>query len=97
MAGASALTADQEQAADEDRTKRLFIGFLTSALGVDQTYIGADGQPASQTGQYTILNPDGSYSVQGQSVSNQNTVAGALGLSPGLLLLIGLAFFLLKR
>lgn len=96
MGTIAATNANLELGSDEARTKRLFIGFLSSVLGVDQTMTGEDGLPSSPTGVYTIANPDGTYSVQGQSVSNQNTGAGAVaGISPGmLLLLVGLVFVL---
>lgn len=93
----AALTADQTEQADEVRTKRLFIGFLSSVLGVDQTLNGQDGAPVRTTGQYLIANPDGTYSVLGQSVSNQNTAAAtAAGFPVPLLLLVGVFLFLLK-
>lgn len=96
MNSAAALTANQAANSDEERTKRLFVGFLSSALGVDQTYAGEDGYAASSTGTYTIANPDGTYSVLGQPVSNQNTPAVVAGIPPGFLLLVGLVLFLLR-
>lgn len=91
----AAMTANE---AHEQRTKLLFLGFLSSVLGVDQTYSGDDGTPASQPGQYTIANPDGTYSVQGQAVSNLNQPLAAAGVSPGMLMLFaaGLVFLLAK-
>ncbi len=90
------LVADQAQSADEERTKRLFVGFLASVLGVDQTMNGADSVPAQRTGQYIVGNPDGTYSVQGQSSSNLNTQSTVAGFPVGLLLLAGLAYVVLK-
>lgn len=92
------LIADQTAQADEDRTKRLFIGFLSSVLGVDQTLNTADASPTmgAAPGQYVIANPDGTYSVQGQSVSNLNIPATVAGVPVGLLLLAGLAYVLLR-
>lgn len=102
MFGNSALVADQEAMADEARTKRLFIGFLSSVLGVDQTMVSADGTPASNTGQYVYANPNGTYSVQGQPVSNLNTGSASLpatvaGFPTGLVILAGLAYLMLRR
>lgn len=90
------LVADQTTRADEDRTKRAFIGFLSSVLGVDQTMTSADGQVGSPTGQYVIANPTGTYSVQGQPVSNLNTATIA-GVPVGFILLAALAFALLNK
>lgn len=86
------------QQADEDRTKRLFIGFLSSALGVDQTMHGEDSVPSRGTGDYIIANPDGSYSALGQPVSNLNRAPAQTvqGLPVGLLMLAGLAYMLFK-
>lgn len=93
------LVADATREADEDRTKRAFIGFLSSALGVDQTPVGQDGYMGRSTDQFSLANPDGSQSLLGRSVSNVQAGFGPAGLviSPGLLLLAGVAFFLLKR
>ena len=87
------------QDADEQRTRRAFVGFLSSVLGVDQSYTSDDANPAgsNRTGQYTIANPDGNYSQLGQPVSNQTQPLAAAGISPGMLLLIaGLVFLLAK-
>ena len=85
----SQATADSINAAgsDEERTKRMFVGFLSSALGVDNLYASTDNQVGNPTGQYIIANPDGTASVQGQPVSNRQSVA-ATGLSPGMMLLL---------
>lgn len=93
------LVADATRTADEERTKRAFIGFLSTALGVDQTPVGQDAVMGRGTGQFTVANPDGTYSVQGQAVSNVQGVIGPGGLmiTPGLLLLVGVAYLLLKR
>ncbi len=94
----SQLIADQTAQADEDRTKRLFVGFLSSVLGVDQTMNGVDAVPTAgnSPGQYVIANPDGTFSVQGQSVSNLNIPATVAGVPVGLLLMAALAFVLLR-
>ena len=90
--------ADQTKQADKERTARAFIGFLSSALGVDQTLNSVDASPTagSAPGQYVIANPDGTYSVQGQSVSNLNIPSTVAGVPVGLLLLAGLAYVLLR-
>lgn len=67
---ASGLNADQVNQADTLRTNRAFVGFLSSILGVDQTYSSDDAVVGNAPGQYIIANPDGSYSAYGQSRSN---------------------------
>lgn len=99
-ATASSLTAAQVNQADTERTKRAFVGFLSSALGVDQTYAYEDAQVGNAPGQYLIANPDGTYSQLGRSYSSQNqsaVPAAGLVLTPGLLLLGLAAYFLLKK
>lgn len=90
---------EQQRAADEERTKRLFVGFLSSALGVDQTMTGADAGVGQRTGQYVLVNPEtGDYSVQGQSYSNRNgfqTATGGLSATT-LLIIAGLVWLALK-
>jgi hypothetical protein len=81
---------------DTDRVNRSFLGFMSSALGVDNNYVGDDGVMRQATGQYITMNPlDGSYSVVGSPVSTlqQRGVAAGGG---GLLLLLVLGFVLLK-
>lgn len=91
MPSQAARAADQTRDNDEERTKRLFIGFLSSALGVDQITTDADSSPYGGSPGYTIANPDGTYSALGQPVSNLNAMAApAAGIPPGLLML-GLA------
>jgi len=92
----NSLTTDQVNQASEERTKRLFVGFLSSALGVDQTYLNDDAYASSATNQFVIANPDGSYSQVGRSVSNQQGVAAA-GISPLILLLGGFLLFKLLK
>lgn len=91
-------SADVAQA-DEARTKRAFIGLLSSALGVDQIMTTDDAWAANTPGQYVIANPDGTYSKVGQSVSNLNSgnlAAGGFTITPGLLIVGALAFLLFK-
>lgn len=92
----SNLVADQTQQADEDRVKRRFIGLLSSALGVDQTMTASDAVAARGTGQYILANSDGTYSVQGQPISNLNAAPSVAGIPVGWLLLAGLAYVLFK-
>lgn len=96
---AEGLAADATQRADEERTKRSFIGFLSSVLGVDQTYTNDDYLPANQTGQYIIANPDGSYSQVGRSVSNLQPIQGVTGftITPGMVLLAAVAFMVFRK
>ena len=92
------MTEERDQ--DELRTKRAFVNFLASALGTDQNYIGDDGNPTNRPGEYVIVNGEtGNYSVLGQSSSNLNRGAPqpALAITPGVLLLIGAALFLILR
>lgn len=90
------LSAETAQA-DEARTKRAFIGFLSSALGVDQVMTSDDAFPVNTPGQYIIANPDGTYSKVGQSVSNLNSASvGGFTVTPGLLVMGLLGFLLFK-
>jgi hypothetical protein len=91
----NSLTTDQVNAASEERTKRLFVGFLSSALGVDQTYTNQDNYVGNSADQFYIANPDGSYSVQGRARSNLQGTQQASGGIPPLLIVIGL--FLVAR
>lgn len=84
-AGAEAVAARQ---ADEDRVARAFVGFMSAALGVDQTYQGQDALIASPPGTFIVAAPDGSYSVLGQPVSNLN--AGAPARAPDGINLFGI-------
>jgi hypothetical protein len=96
---ATGQTYDAIQQADEDRTKRAFVGFLSSALGIDQTYANDDFLPSNQTGQYIIANPDGSFSQVGRSVSNLQTVQGVPGfvLTPGMVVLAIAGYLLFRK
>jgi t-SNARE complex subunit (syntaxin) len=90
----NSLTTDQVNQASEERTKRLFVGFLSSALGVDQTYATDDAYIQQGTNQFIIANPDGTYSQVGRSVSNVQSVP--VGLLQNPLVLLGLAFVVFK-
>ena len=92
---------DLQAQADEERTKRSFIGFLSSALGVDQNYATDDMYASNRVGQYRIANPDGTVSALGRSSSNvQSTglmVGGTLFPASTLMVLAALDYFVLKR
>lgn len=101
--------ANQVQDADTLRVTRAFVGFLNSALGTDQNYIGEDSYVGNAPGQYIIANADGSYSIIGKSVSNvqgqtqtitypgqTTTTDRGLNISP-MLVLMGIAAFLLLK
>jgi len=97
----AATNAQLVDQADQQRVQRAFIGLFASLLGSDQTNLNDDAYAANRTGQYIIANPNGTYSQQGQPVSNQQTLLGTTpgGLVVSLpLLLIGaaLAYFALK-
>lgn len=93
-ADANTLTADQ---AHEQRSKVLFLGFLSSVLGVDQNMVADDGLPMNTADRYQIANGMGGVSVAGQPISNQQTPLAAAGVSPGMLLLFAGLVFLLAR
>ena len=87
---------DPTYQADDERTRRLFVGFLSSVLGVDQTVNGVDYGAGNRADQYIISNPDGTYSQLGQPVSSQQGRAPVAGIPTGFLLLAGLALLLLR-
>lgn len=82
---------------DQQRTGRLFLAAIGSAMGInDQSYLGQDGYAVNYPGQYQTIGMNGAIGVEGRPVSNvqrSNTVAG---VPVGLLLVVGL-FFLLKK
>jgi hypothetical protein len=85
------------QDADLERTKRAFVGFLSSVLGVDQSYSRQDAYIGNRADQFTIADPQGNFSQVGQPVSNLNQPLAAAGVTPGMLLLVaGLVFLLAK-
>jgi hypothetical protein len=69
---------------DEQRTARAFIGFLSTAFGVDQSTAGQDGYIYNQPTGYQSIGPTG-VAMEGLPIST--TQGGAVVLSPGLLLL----------
>ena len=94
---ASGIVSAQTQQADIERTKRAFVGFLGSVLGVDQTYANEDQYVGNAPGQYVIANPDGTYSAMGRSSSNLQSVAPGFAITPALILIGLVAFFALKK
>lgn len=74
---------------DKQRTVRSFIGVLAGAFGADQSYGTEDGYSASNPGGYQAIGVNGAWGLQGQPISNLQT--GAVVLSPGFLMLAGLA------
>lgn len=93
----AALTADQAAMADEERTKRLFVGVFANLLGVDQNYITDDGRVIGPVNQFTVANTDGGAAVQGTSVSNGNTVSQVAGIPVGWLILAAAAWAFMRR
>lgn len=93
-------TAIAAEEADEERTKRQFVGLIASALGVDQNYVGEDGRAVSPTGRFIIANPDGTWSELGQPVSSSQGIAqpaaAGLVITPGMLLIVAAALLLLR-
>lgn len=80
---------------DTDRVNRSFLGFLQSALGVDNTYSGDDTYMRQPAGQFLVMNPlDGSYSVMGSSQSNLQNNGMVAGMSPLVLLLLAGGLYL---
>lgn len=59
----------------------MFVGFMNSIVGNDQTYAGQDGQPYQTAGQFSIANPDGTISAMGVPKSNQQR--GGASAAPG--------------
>lgn len=81
-------------AADQARTERQFIGFLSSAFGLnDQTTANQDANANNVPGQYQTVTPYG-VAVEGRPQSS-NQAGGALSL-PLLLLLAAGAYLILK-
>lgn len=85
---------------DLTRTLRLFTGLSNTIVGADQNMNGEDPFASNRTGQYTIANPDGTYSVMGMPRSNLQTpmAASAAGASlMPLLLIAGVVYFLVRH
>lgn len=78
-------------AQDGQRTKRLFLSFVSDLVGGDQSLAGADGQAVNPPRQYQSVGPDGAIGIEGTSVSNRQ--GGGVTLSAGMLLLIGVGLY----
>ena len=89
----AALIAQQ----DDQRTKRAFIGFLSSALGMDQSYSGQDSQAVNVPRQYQTIGLNGAVGVEGAAVSSAQRQA--VMLSPTVLILGALVvgYLVLKK
>lgn len=87
---------DLIQQQDAQRTGRAFISFLSSAMGVEQTYADQDGNAVNYPRQYQSIGPGGLVGVEGTARSNGQT--SALLASPLVLLAIGgvVAYLILK-
>lgn len=83
------VTAAQVQ--DQQRTGRLFLAAIGSAMGLyDQNYQGEDGYAVNYPGQYQAIGINGAVGVEGRPVSN----AQGTRLSVGTVLLLGGLFYL---
>lgn len=81
---------------DYNRTARMFLATLQSALGNDQTYAGQDGNAVNYPRQYQTIGTNGAVGVEGAPISNAQSKAVAL--SPGMMILGALAlYFVLKK
>lgn len=83
--------------ADQQRTGRAFISFLSTAMGVDQSYAGQDGYAVNYPRQYQTIGPNGLVGVEGTARSNGQV--SALMASPLVLLAVGglVAYLVLKK
>jgi len=82
-------------AADDERTKRMFVSALSSAMGLEQSYASQDGNAVNTTSQYQVIGPSG-VGIEGKPISTaQPTV---LGFPVGMLVIGALiVFFALKK
>ena len=79
------------QQQDQQRTGRLFLAAIGSAMGInDQSYLGQDGYAVNYPGQYQAIGMNGAIGVEGRPVSNVQTGS----LSTGTLLVLGGLFYL---
>jgi len=87
-----------QQESDWDRAARMFVGFSNSIVGnTDQVYAGNDTSVYNATGQFTVANPDGTYSVAGVPRSNiQPLQVAGVGLMP-LILIGGVIWYFVTR
>ena len=81
---------------DAQRTPRLFLAAISSAMGIDdQTYVGQDGSVVNYPRQYQTIGMNGAVGVEGASISN--TQSKAIALSPGMLLLGAAVLYLILK
>lgn len=79
--------AELIKAQDKERTKRAFVQFVGTALGVDQTITGEDGSVYHSAGGYWSVNP--------QSGAAAPTVPNRFVITPDHMLIGGLVIFAL--
>lgn len=78
---------------DQQRTGRLFLAAIGSAMGInDQSYLGQDGYAVNYPGQYQTIGMNGAIGVEGRPVSNVQ--GGIRNMSTGTLLILGGLFYL---
>jgi hypothetical protein len=89
------VTAAYQQ--DQQRTGRLFLAAIGSAMGInDQSYLGQDSYAVNFPGQYQTIGMNGAIGVEGRPISNAQRTGTVAGIPVGLLLVIGLVFLLKK-
>lgn len=74
---------------DQQRTGRMFVSFLASAMGVDQAMPGTDGQAYNTPSQYQVVTPYG-VGVEGQPISSAQGLRLPVPLIVGALILVAL-------
>lgn len=84
--------------AEDMRTRRAFVDFLGTALGVEQTYAGTDNGINSPTGQYRVIGSTG-VAVEGVPRSSAQPIAqiGGVRITPGMVVFGLVIYLVLKR
>lgn len=95
------MYVDPAAVAEQDslRTRRAFIGLLSTLAGVEQTYTSDDGAAVNPPYQYQVIGPQG-VAVQGAPVSTaQGVNLGGITIPPAVLLLgvVALAAYALSK
>jgi len=89
------------EAADKVRAYRMFSGIASAVLGIepDQNYASEDAYIGAPVGFHVTSDPYRGTAVQGKStmVGTASGNGGGFVVTPALLLLAGLAFFMLKK
>ncbi len=85
---------DLISAQDEQRTKRAFISFLTTALGSDQTLASQDAYAVNLPRQYQTIGLNGADGVEG---APRSSIQQAASVTPVMLILGLVALFLVLR